>query len=108
MHYKKPPNLVSKAVSTKFGLASDCSANVRQCYLASTIPRMIFAIILGMGLDPVAQTMGNSIIQRHFDSLVQGRRNSISSALELRLFCTNPSISRSYLAGAIPRMICAI
>ena len=28
----------------------------------------------------------------HLDGLVQERRNSIANALELRLFCTKPSI----------------
>ena len=30
--------------------------------------------------------------QGHIDGLVQERRNPIANALELRLFCTNPSI----------------
>ena len=31
----------------------------------------------------------------HFDGFVQERRNSIALAMELRLSCTNPSISSS-------------
>ena len=43
----------------------------------------------------------------HIDGLVQERRNSITDALELRLSCTNPSISSadissiSYFLGSI-------
>ena len=33
------------------------------------------------------------MIRHHFDELMQERRNSIANALELRLLCTNPSIS---------------
>ena len=34
-------------------------------------------------------------ISHHYDGLMQERRNSIANALELRLSCTNPSISLS-------------
>ena len=33
-----------------------------------------------------------ALLQQHIDGLVQERRNSIALAMELRLFCTNPSI----------------
>ena len=32
-----------------------------------------------------------SELRYHIDGLVQERRNSIANALELRLYCTNPS-----------------
>ena len=40
------------------------------------------------------QTLHSKNGVRHIDGLVQERRNSIANALELRLFCTNPSILR--------------
>ena len=34
------------------------------------------------------------MVSHHINGLVQDRRNSITNALELRLSCTNPSISK--------------
>ena len=52
------------------------------------------------------------ISTHHFDGQVQDRRNSIADAMELRLSCTNPSISvsrrvQAYFTNAvIPRPWC--
>ena len=50
-----------------------------------------------MLLDPYAATWPCHILPPqdtylHIDGLVQERRNSIANALELRLYCTNPSL----------------
>ena len=36
--------------------------------------------------------LGDNFLAKYFDWLVQERRNSIASALDLRYSCTNPSI----------------
>ena len=38
---------------------------------------------------------------QHIDWLVQERHNSIAKALEVRLFCTNPSISKDNSSQAL-------
>ena len=45
-------------------------------------------------LSQVTATHGSGTCRSHIDGLVQERRNSTANALELRLSCTNPSISR--------------
>ena len=41
--------------------------------------------------------------KKNIDGLVQGRRNSIANALELRLSCTNPSICYyNFVISAVP------
>ena len=39
----------------------------------------------------------------HIDGLMQERRNSIAKALELRLSCTQPSISSTHITYPIGR-----
>ena len=50
---------------------------------------------LQRNLNTNATTFFHENVSENIDGLVQERRNSIASALELRLSCTNPSISCS-------------
>ena len=48
--------------------------------------------VLGNDISHLENTYLSRISVVYIDGLVQERRNSIANAMELRLFCINPSI----------------
>ena len=46
------------------------------------------------------------LLGEHIDGLVHERRNSIANALELRLYCTNPSIWDMNIKITYPAKVC--
>ena len=58
------------------------------CHFETVLPLPKRLMTVSCGLSEMGPP------QYHIDGLVQERRNSITKALELRLSCTNPSISR--------------
>ena len=74
-------HIVNTTISPEHTLAADSTNVLGGTNSDSVVKWAEYSLITGTGY------------RAHIDRLVQERRNSIANALELRLSCTNPSIS---------------
>ena len=77
---------VSDVVTPTMSLCILYYHNIRACWMKHIFER-ISVVITSVWLH-----LGVGLIKLHFNALVQERRNSSGSAMELHFSCTNPSI----------------